>query len=239
MTTTNECPPSGSTLDPDQGTPGTLGTTYPQDYASVRVTCSHIDLPRMLLKVFDGESYICYPHKGQKTHKEHCHVLIPDMDDAGRERLKKRLVRAGYKGNESYSIKGMHNGLDKGIQYASKEDTKPIVVGDFDEFISKAPKWEKQTSIHSHFAKEGPDKGLRHWQLNYSNLVPQAVHYAKVNKLGDLTLKCVVKHMLTHTKWRPCKAMIVGGVPDFYSNDFKFLMGTNAQPDMDWFCLRA
>lgn len=231
-----DCPQSGFTYNPDMGTEGTKGT---KDYISVRVTCPHIDVRRMLAKIFDGIEYICYLHKGKKTHKEHCHVLVPDDDSKVKEKIKKRLVREGFKGNESYSIKGYHNGITKGIQYASNEGTEPICFGDFDELIANAPKWQQQ-SIHSHFqSTDKPDRTLRDWQLTYTNLVPQAVHFAKVNKMGDATLKEVVKSMLTTTKWRPNKHMIQGGVPEFYSNDFQFRMGHRKEPDMDWFCLRA
>lgn len=202
-------------------------------YASVRVTCPHIDLKRMLAKIFAGLSYICYPHKGSKTGKEHCHVLVPDATVKVRDQLKTRLNRNGYVGNETFSIKGMNNGILCGIQYASREGTEPIIEGDLHELVKLAPAW-KQTSIHSHMSvTDKPDK-LRDWQLNYSNLVPQAVHFAKVNRMGDTTLKSVVKEMIRTTKWRPCKQMYVGGVPDMYSLDFDFRMGRASEPDMSW-----
>lgn len=205
------------------------------NYVSVRVTCSHIDMKAMLDKVFHAMEYICYPHRGQKTKKEHCHVLVPGCSSHLIQKIKKRLTRNGYTGNESYSIKGMHNGLHSGIQYASKEDTKPIVVGDFDKIIEESPKWHQQ-SIHSHYSIDAkPDKLLRDWQLTYTNLVPQAVHYAKVNKMGDSSLREVLKDMISKTKWRPSKYVISGGVPDFYRQDFAFRMGQRKDVDMSWY----
>lgn len=231
-----------STLLSDSRTDGRTDADadIPEHYASVRVTCPHIDMKRMLQTVFDTFSYICYPHKGAKTHKEHCHVLIPTNDPKDRDKIKSRLNRAGYTGNESFSVKGMHNGILQGIQYAAKEGTSPIVHGDLVHLIDLAPKWTSQTSIHSHYSSKSSDKPekLRDWQLNYTNLVAQAVHYSKVNKLGDMTLKQVVKDMIRTTKWRPCKQMYCSGVPDAYSKDFEFRMGHRSEPDMDWFCQR-
>lgn len=218
----------------------TTDAPVPASYLSVRVTVSHIDVSKLLLDVFNDIEYICYKHKGLKTKKEHVHILIPEHSK--KDVLRKRLTRAGFVGNECVCYKVFHNGLLCGIQYASKEGTVPIVSGPFDDFISRAPSWNhrEQSSMHSHFAPyEAPDKGLRDWQLTYSNLVSQAVNYAKRNKLGEMGLKCVVKHMLTHTKWRPNKHMIVGGVPDFYVKDFMFRMGQSATVDMDWFCQRS
>lgn len=232
-----------TTLVSDSRTDGQDGqdrTDIPEHYASVRVTCPHIDMKRMLTKVFDGFSYICYPHKGSKTNKEHCHVLVPTNDSKDRDKIKTRLNRSGYTGNESFSVKGMHNGILQGIQYASKEGTDPIIEGDLHGLIDIAPKWSNQSSIHSHFsstARDKPEK-LRDWQLNYCNLVPQAVHFAKVNRLGEQGLKSVVKEMIRTTKWRPCKQMYQGGVPDAYIRDFEFRMGRRTEPDMDWFCQR-
>lgn len=213
--------------------------TCPSSYLSVRVTVSHIDVSKLLLDCFSDIEYICYKHKGAKTKKEHVHILVPEHTK--KDVIRKRLTRAGFTGNGQVCYKVFHNGLLCGIQYASKEGTEPIVTGPFDEYIKSAPKWNyrAQTNLHSHFSTtESYDKGLRDWQLTYSNLVPQAVRYAQINKLGDLGLKSVVKHMMSNTKWRPCKHMIVGGVPDFYVKDYMYRMGQAKEIDMEWFCQR-
>lgn len=208
-------------------------------YLSVRVTVRHNNVRELLKNVFGDTDYICYKHTGFKTKKEHVHILVPDLSIA--QKLRTRLLRAGYKGNESFSIKSFTNGLSKGIQYASKEGTVPDYIGEFEDDIKNAPKWEYKTepNMHNYYgSSDKPDVKLRDWNLNYSNLVPQAVRYAKVNKMGNSTLKEVVKDMLKHTKWRPCKAMIIGGVPDFYMHDFMYRMGQKTEPDMSWFCQR-
>ncbi|AXH74906.1 MAG: putative replicase [Cressdnaviricota sp.] len=214
---------------------------YPSSYLSVRITLPHIDVRKMLVDVFNDMEYICYKHKGIKTEKEHVHVLVLDMSK--KDVIRSRVNRAGYGGNKGlYSLKGMHNGILLGIQYASKEGTTPIIVGPFDEWIADAPKWNhtQQKSLHSYMVPEDakPNLKMRDWILTYSNFVSQAVHYAKVNKLGDLSLKSVIKDMISNTKWRPCKQMLIGGVPDFYSKDFMFRMGQTKEVDMEWFCNR-
>lgn len=219
--------------------PATDTDNVPVDYLSVRITISHIDVSKLLLESFNDIEYICYKHKGARTKKEHVHLLIPEYQK--KDIIRKRLMRAGYTGNESVCYKVFHNGLLCGIQYASKEGTKPIVSGPFDEFISRAPSWNfrEQSNLHSHYStQEVPDRGLRDWQLTYSNLVPQAVRYAKINKLGSSGLKSVVHHMISNTRWRPSKQLICGGVPDFYVKDFMFRMGQSTTVDMDWFCQR-
>lgn len=204
------------------------------DYQSVRVTCAHIDVRRMLEKIFSGLEYICYLHKGSKTKKEHCHVLVPTTDVTIPDKIRKRLTRDGYKGNETFSIKGFHNGLQAGIQYASKEGTKPIVNGDFDDIIASAPAW-KQSTIDSHYNYHDDKQRLkvRSWQLTYTNIVLQAVHYARINRLTG-TFKDVVQDMIHKTKWRPCHQMLKQGLPDFYHNDFEYQMGRKDKIDWSW-----
>lgn len=203
------------------------------EYLSIRVTVRHSDVSELLNTVFHDVDYICYKHTGNKTKKEHVHILVPDIALA--ERYRTRLLRAGYKGNGFVSIKTFKNGLSKGIQYASKEGTDPIVFGDFDDDIANAPKWE-QKNMHNYYATtDKPDVKLRDWNLNYANLVPQAVRYAKINKMGEAGLEAVVKDMIRTTKWRPCKQMYIGGVPSHYILDFQFRMGQRKEPDMSWF----
>jgi len=210
------------------------------EYLSIRVTVKHSHVSKLLKDVFDDTDYICYKHTGYKTKKEHVHILVPDVALA--QKFRTRLLRAGYKGNESFSIKTFKNGLSKGIQYSSKEGTVPDYIGEFEDIIKNAPKWEhkSESNLHNYYGStDKPDVKLRDWNLNYSNLVPQAVCYAKMNRMGDSSLKEVVKDMLKTTKWRPCKAMIIGGVPDFYVNDFMYRMGQKTEPDMSWFCQRV
>lgn len=237
--------PLESTLDSNEARKlGSARSDPHPSYLSVRVTCAHIDMKRMLERIFSGFKYICYPHKGSKTNKEHVHVLIPDPENNTGKNIKDRLTRAGYKGNESFSVKGMKNGILQGIQYASRENTDPIVEGGLGHLIEMAPEWQhRQTNMHKYYAVEDDDekksRKVRDWQLTYSNLVPQAVMYYKKHKLDTTSLKNVVKHMMHHTKWKPSVAMIKGGVPQFYQEDFEVRIGHRTEYEMDWFCTRG
>jgi len=224
-----------TTLVSSYGTDG-ITEDAPVDYLTVRITIPHIDVKRMLTKLFlTGEVYVCYLHKGSKTNKEHVHILVPDME------LKKKLndrIRYHLKlsGNKEFSIKGMHNGLMSGIQYCAKESTRPILSDDNSllKFIEAAPKWVFKENISNYMEPPKSDKAVRDWQLTYANLVPQAVLYAKKNGLAHDTLKRVCKHMFEHTRWAPSKWMVVGGVPEFYENQFEFRMGRDKDIDMNW-----
>jgi len=235
MTHLCECLPEETTLVSDSQTNKQTNIVEEThlEYLSIRVTVKHTDVTKLLRDVFDSTDYICYKHTGIRTKKEHVHILVPNLEIV--QKLRTRLLRAGYKGNESFSIKTFKNGLSCGIQYASKEATEPIYVGEFEDIIRDAPKWV-QKSVHSYYSTDDkPDAKLRDWNLNYGNLVAQAVRYAKCNKLGEAGLETVVKHMIQNTKWRPIKQMYQNGVPSHYILDFQFRMGQRKEPDMSWF----
>jgi len=226
--------PEDSTLESDMSGAGGKAETDLADYLTIRITIAHVDVPRMLEKIFSNDDYICFKHKGSNTNKEHVHILVPDITK--NKKIKDRLAYNGYKGNESFSIKGMHNGLSKGIQYCSRECTKPIVHGDLQMYVDNAPKWETR-NVQDYVNTSLKDDGRkdRDWQLNYSNLVPQAVRYAKTNKMTSCCLREVVKDMIAKTRWRPSREMYKNGVPDYYRKDYLFRLGQAKEPDMFWF----
>lgn len=213
-----------------------------EKYLSIRVTVLHEKVTEMLEDVFKDMDYICYKHKGYKTHKEHVHVLVPNIESDGK--IRKRLARSVYKGNQCHSVKLFTNGLSSGIQYASKEGTRPIVSGDYADAIAAAPKWEfKQSKIDDHMDRSVKDDlKKRHWQLTYSNLVVQAVEHAKKNRLSHFTLKEVIQHMIEHTNWAPCNVMLVHGVHEYYSDRYNCMIGNykaSQKPDMSWFSFKG
>jgi len=206
---------------------------WPTDYASVRITVAHVDVRVMLTQVFEGIEYICYKHKGQKTKKEHVHVIVTDLTKDNT--IRKRLAKNGYKGNQTFSFKVFHNGLLAGIRYCAKEGTAPFVVGDFERAIAAAPKWEhKQTRLESYAERKSATKNDRDWSLTYSNLVPQAVLHAQSNNLTEHSLKHVVRDMMEKTKWKPCHQMYKCGVSPVYEEDFKVRVGREKTYEMKW-----
>lgn len=112
------------------------------NYTSIRITIPHRDLVIMLEKVFyDVSWYICYPHTGKNGDNEHFHVFCPATDNAGRDRLRKRVKDHFGSGNKFVSLKHCENGITQAIQYGSKEGTSPITRGDVQSWIDNAPPW--------------------------------------------------------------------------------------------------
>lgn len=215
--------------------------TFPEirDYLSIRITLAHVDISKLLEKVFPLNTYILYPHKGSKTQKEHVHMLLPIEND--QKKIKDRLRLAGYKGNETFSCKTMHNNILSGIQYCAKEGTTPVIRGTLQWYVDNAPKWnfKPQSSIEGSLGVE-EDRKERDWQLTYSNLVCQAVQYARRNKMTHCTLREVVKTMMKKTKWRPCHQMYRQGVDASYEEDYEFRVGHRKELEMDWWtCKRG
>jgi len=181
-------------------------------YVTLRITCAHVDIRRLVLSKLEDMEYICFYHKGTKTGKEHVHILVPDI--SVRKRLCERMREQGFKGNELISCKIMHNGLLAGIQYCHKHECRYEMRGEFEDAMKKAPKW-KDKKIDEYLNHDKPDRTIRDWQLTYNNLLPQAQMYAIRNKMTECSLKEVVQDMISKTKWVPSKNMICSGVPDF------------------------
>lgn len=224
------CLPEETTLvsDPNKQT---NKHTY-EHYLSVRVTVKHENVSSFLRAVFDNVDYICYKHKGVRTKKEHVHVLVPDVDIV--QKIRTRLARAGYKGNESFSIKTFHNGLSSGIQYASKENTEPIYVGEFEDIIRDSPKWV-QKDMYSYTERSSVDmKKLRDWQLSYTNVVPVTVRYVQDNNLTSLSFFDAIDHLMDHTNWKISDKIQRCGIGPFQISDYERRLGKCEKRDTSW-----
>lgn len=195
---------------------GGAGEKADDHYLTVRVTIPHVDVRRMLEKIFGDLEYICYLHKGKKTHKEHVHVLVPDTEY--KKKLKDRLRGAGFEGNKTFSIKGMKNGIRHGIQYCAKEKTEPIVHGDFDEVIRTAPVWVEK-EISENF--ESNSTKIKDWRLDYGNLISASVSHARAYKMTEKSMREVVLDMVTRKTWVPTYMLQRHGIPPVYESIYK------------------
>lgn len=211
-----------------------------QQYLSVRVTIAHNRLHELLEGVLHDTEYLIYKHGSASTAvAEHFHICIPG---SGAEKFRKRLKDRVGGGNKVYSLKQFTNHYRSFVFYCEHEGSVPV-------FSTKEAGIDWQRIIDS-VKTEGvykkrkldeylePSKDVRikdrAWQLTYSNLVLQAVHWRNRNLKGCTSLKQVVKHMMEHSKWRPSKDMYKSGVPDVYQNDFEYLIGERTEQDMDW-----
>lgn len=201
-------------------------------YLSIRITVKHNDVTRLLNSVFSTTDYICYKHKGVRTKKEHIHVLVPEVSK--KQSIRCKLQRLGYKGNESFSSKEFSNGISKGIQYASKENTEPIYVGDFEAIIAAAPKWV-QKDMHAYTERTTVDiKKLRDWQLTYTNVVPVTVRYVQDMGLTSLSFFDAIDHLMENTNWRICDKIQRMGIGPFQISDYEKRVGRSVKFDGSW-----
>lgn len=202
------------------------------DYLSVRVTVHHKDVTSLINTVFNGMDYICYKHRGQRTKKEHVHILLTDVSIV--QKVRTRLLRAGYKGNESFSIKTFHNGLSKGIQYASKEGTEPTYLGEFEDIIKNAPRWV-QKDMYSCAERAMVDaKKLRDWQLTYTNIVPVTVRHVQDCGMTHLSFFDAVDHLMENSNWRICDKIQRLGVGPFQISDYERRIGRTDKFEGSW-----
>lgn len=210
---------------------------FSETYLSVRITLPHSQIEEKVLPIFDGSDFAVFRHKGARSFKEHVHVFVVSDNKRDSEKFRNRLKKS-FTGNKEFSLKFMSNGLLKGLQYGSKEGTTAICTsGLMEDAVRAAPPWEPQESrLEDYFSTKeaaNPEKE-RDWQLIYSNLVCQAVRYAKGTHNTSLSLKMCVKDMIQKTKWRPTKQVIAGGVPPFYEQDYEVRLGKRKEIEMDW-----
>lgn len=213
--------------------------SIPQDYLSIRVTCPKVDHRRVLEKIFSEVDYVCYPHKGKKTGKEHFHLFCPQVSK--KNMLRERLRSAGYEGNGQVCIKIMHNGLDHGIQYGSKEGTDPYIQGDLQEIVKMSPQWEdgkSQTDIRQY--QDRRSKTERFWMLTRSNLALQASRYQREHCPKITSLREVLRKMMKDTLWRPdvtlmrlFKDRFAEGWPIMFQGEFEHLIGVREEAPIE------
>lgn len=210
----------------------------PTSYLSIRITLSHSQIDKLQEAILVDLSFIAYPHLGKDKSNPHWHLLIPTTDSKTlAEKIRQRVKRTfpTQSGNKFFSIKQMANGLLQGIQYCSHEGTQPVHTDDMLVFIQQAPRWV-QTHIEEHV--QVSDKAKSEWQLTYSNLVPQALMYARKNHLHT-SLKETVHHMIDHTNWSPSIQLVRNGVPEYYERRFEQKLGRRDRNVMDWWIPQA
>lgn len=214
-------------------------SSWPEHYVSLRLTIDHDKWPKILRTVCREDSYVAFPHTADAgTKKPHWHLFFP-MDEATTrdvDRFRKRAKDGlGLSGNATISAKAMHNGILCAIQYGSKEGTRPKFSPDMEAAVASAPAWVQSTI--SVLPDDLSTRKDRDWQLNYPNLVTQAVYHHRKHGLAiTATLREVVKHMIENTKWRPSYQLVNNGIPKFFQNDFEVRIGRpGAKTDMTWF----
>lgn len=233
-----------STDKTDRPTDRQVDPAIVPDYISVRLTVSHNEWPKIVSSVLHDRSYIAYPHIGKSATNPHFHIFVPS-DDLARDAdcMRNRIKRAFGGGNKTLSVVQKSNGIMSAIQYGSREGTVPFVSdADLQGIIDRSPPWEEQVVKKKKYGQvmippsedsEKKSRTDRDWQLTYSNLVTQAVLYARREKLTG-SLKEVVREMCVNTKWKPSFQMVKQGVPDHYYKDFEFRTGKRKLYDMDW-----
>lgn len=235
---------SDSTLESDTAasqptnSPTNLPTpNFPQHYVSMRITkpwAEWADI-RDILVFSKFEWYISFPHKGIHRNNEHFHVFVPQLypDDIPSrttwiECIRKRFkVRLALKGNGSYSLKCCSNGLDKAIQYGSREGTTAFTNCDqATQWCKDAPAWvdlkeavstaPKETSSPKSKKRRGNEFGI---PITCVNILHLAWTYRKMKMPTTNSLKEVVLRMLGDG-YVFSPDIVRRGFPDFYNDCF-------------------
>lgn len=212
---------------------------FPVNYLSLRINLKHDQYDEVLVKsvLCDVDDYIAYPHNGKQGNNPHFHVFIPCDDRKQSERFRNRIKRH-VTGNRGYSIKFLTNGLDKGIQYGSREKTVAFVSNDdMRTLVDAAPPWVEmvQSRLEDHLDRPTRtiESKMRSWQLNYSNIVKQTVLHAQNTRQTHLSMRDIVRHMQYHGNWLVSKEIVRGGVPPFYEQMYELQLGKRKAERMD------
>lgn len=191
----------------------------PTDYLSVRITLPHDVWYTIVSSIlFDSDVYIAYPHVGTVTQKPHWHILIPTISSTATkdgERYRKRVKSAKLCGNESFSIKKQSNGILCGIQYCSREHTRPMVAGpDTQHWIDIAPSWvDRDQSV---MATKPVKERLGSPTLTLSNVVKQCLKYSRQHpdrhhvETANMT---EILHLMVQDGWTPSRDILTKGIP--------------------------
>lgn len=192
----------------------------PEEYASLRITIEHTKYAELHDKVlFDLEWYISYPHTGKNRSNEHYHVFF---QSGITERLRKRIKDNFGSGNKQFSFKSFKNGLASGIQYGSKEGTRPYYVGDeCPEWILSAPPWEQRNAAGVNAGINGkPPRNPDHFkQITYSNMEKVCMRYRNDNGIKSTDLSHVLAHM-HRNGWRLQVTVLRNGIPSQFFEEF-------------------
>lgn len=190
----------------------------PCTYVSMRVTIAHNRWSEVENLLKDCEWYISYPHVGKNKDNEHFHIFVGAKVRADCEKYRKRFKSLSLSGNKCICVKLYENTIYKGIQYASREGTEPIVKGDVHSWISEAPPWLDHRKISGSKRKVPDDElGIK---LTVSNVLYKAWNYKQEKGLHSDDLLTVTCHMLSNGYYL-CPQFAKGAAPDFYISVFK------------------
>lgn len=223
---------SVSPTNPPTNQPPPTNSDPPSEYISIRITLGHHEWARIVSSVlFDCDKYIAYPHTGKSGENPHWHILILTTHIRDGERYRKRIKSSIGTGNESYSIKRLQNGLLSGIQYCSRESSRPMVAGsDMQHWVNIAPAWVDRTQPK--LVSKPSKERLGDPTLTLTNVVKQAVKYANHNDL-DCNLTNVLHHMASHG-WVPSRDIIAKGLPRAVHDEFDYRMSRRVRAPHLW-----
>lgn len=227
----------------EDGQPVNLLHGQVDKWTAYRMTCGH-DNAEAMRKIFSRTSCVLAKETSSKG-VEHFHALTAEARSVGICKALQRFFK-GQKANKYWSLeypneKNPGSTFVKGISYTIKGKDYECYDG-FHRYLEGVPEWKfkEQTDMYKYGKSDKDDDPKeKDWQLNYSNLVCQAVQHAKRTKQTDLGLKTIVKDMMHKTKWRPSRDMYKNGVPDVYDNDFQFRLGKRKEMDMSWWIPRS
>jgi len=202
----------------------------PTDYISIRLTTPHNEWARIHRSILhDTDHYVAYPHSGKTNENPHWHLFIGANNLRDAERYRKRVKTEFGTGNANFSLKFLHNGMLSAIQYGSREKTQPMVGGAGTQWVASAPAWVPRTELVSKPSKER----LGDPTLTLSNVVKQAVKYAREHLPKATNLQSVLSHMVNDSCWIPSRELLRNGVPREFHLMFTHRMLYSRQ-DYDW-----
>jgi len=206
--------------------------TAPSEYISVRLTVDHNEWPRIVSSVlYDTDGYIAYPHLGKDLTNPHWHILIESGHPRDGERYRKRIKSSFGAGNSTFSLKRLTNGLLAGIQYCSREHTRPMVAGPhMQSWIDLAPAWTDKVSTQ--LATKPAKERLGDATLTLTNVVKQAVKYANRFDL-DCNLTNVL-HRMAADGWVPSRDIMCKGLPRAVHDEYDYRMSRRARAPHLW-----
>lgn len=217
-------------MSPDQQTNQPTSTN---NYLSVRITLPHSDVEQVKT-LFGDYNYCIYMHKSGTTN-EHYHVCVPGgKPEAIRQRLKRTWPDRG--GNKFCSVKQYTNGLSGFVFYCHHEGADPVFKEDSWKDIIDDVKangvYKKHDKVSSGTVQKVRER-LSNPQLTMSNLLKQAVKWAKEHDTGARDLGTVLKHMVNHG-WDPDYGLLSKGVPTEYYEIFASRMQQKSIEEQDW-----
>lgn len=222
------------------GAPTYSGATGQVDkwtnWTAYRITTDYRVWAYQLFKDYDS----VIGHEVSSKGVKHFHVIVPGpkKDSISKAIQRKFENKSGPKLWNSIVFpnpKKPEHTFEKGVMYTTKCGDCEYYGAMTKELCDSYGKWEfpERGTKRQGFLGDTEDKKDRDWQLNYSNVVCQAVRHARRTNCGGGFYE-VVKDMLRKTKWRPSREMYKNGLPLVYSNDFEFRLGRDKDLKWDW-----